>query len=447
MVPKYKSIIMLWITTIQISTQMEYVTTLIKQFQFTNLHLIGSSSEIKLPFIKSLFVSGYLLNIQSDIYKKIYHANHVTTHTIVFLNYHSNSYKEIELPKNSYSSIIIVSYNHQFEELLNTIASKTKLHQKIFLFKRKSQEIHEAYTVNNVIIKKKLGGIDFTAKKFLWEPYINSDFIKRRSDFHGAVLKGVVQFDGLNMNANSLYLENAPYFSNNDTYDVTEYTYGSYKDILLILQERLNFTTILYKRRKIVWGYVYPLSNGSYVGTGLLGDIFFKRADIAVTALWYVIDRAHYVNFLPPIQPYWSSVYIPLTDNEDGINIGTYFFPFTSHLWMTVLLTGTIFALMKLFFLRIIGSNNVRSFGFDHIWTSFSGFFGGKPAATVIDSKQFYRVTTVVSLLCGTVIWISYRSGLTAELSVTFKVYPFTDMVSFSKTNWRYICHLNSWKY
>ena len=249
------------------------------------------------------------------------------------------------------------------------------------------------------------------------------------------------------MNADSSYLKNAPYFSNNDSYEITKYTYGSYKDILLMLQEQLNFTTVLYKRREEVFGRIYPQSNGSYKGTGLIGDIFFKKADIAVTTLWYGIDRARYVNFLPPIQPYWSAVYIPLTDNEDGIDFGTYFFPFRSHLWMAVLLAGTIFALMKLFFLRIISSNNMKTFGFDHIWTSFSGFFGGKPAATVIDSKQFYRVTTVVTLLCGTVIWISYRSGLTAELSVTFKVYPFTDMVSFSKTNWRYICHLNSWKY
>ena len=412
---------------------------LIKQFQLTNLELIGSSSEIKLPFIKALFVRGHLLNIQSDIYKNIFDTNLITTSTIVFLNYNHNSSRVFKLPKNPYSSIIFVSYNHQFEELLNTIASQTKLNKKIFLFQKESKEIYEAYTVNDVVIKKKLGGINIVTNNFLWDVNVNSDFIKRRSDFHGAVLKGVVQFSGLNINANSLYLENAPYFSNNDSYDVTEYTYGSYKDILLILQEQLNFTTILYKRRKEVWGYVYPLSNGSYVGTGLIGDVFFKKADIAVTSLWYVIDRARYVNFLPPIQPYWSAVYIPLTDNEDGINIGTYFFPFTSHLWMTVLLTGTIFALMKLFFLHIIGSNNVRRFGFDHIWTSFTGFFGGKPAATPIDSKQFYRIITVVTLLCGTLIWIYYRSRLTAELAVTFKVYPFTEMVSFSKTNWRYV--------
>ena len=410
---------------------------LIKQFQLTNLELIGSSSEIKLPFIKALFFRGHLLNIQSDIYKNVFDTNLITSNTIVFLNYNNNSSRVLKLPKNPYSSIIFVSYNHQFEELLNTIASQTKLNQKIFLFKKESKEIYEAYTVNNVVIKKKLGGINIVTNNFLWDFNVNSDFVKRRSDFHGAVLKGVVQFSGLNINANSLYLENAPYFSNNDSYDITEYTYGSYKDILLILQEQLNFTTILYKRRKKVWGYVYPLSNGSYVGTGLIGDIFFKRADIAVTVLWYVIDRARFVNFLPPIQPFWSSVYIPLTENEDGINLGTFYFPFTSHIWMTLLLMGTIFASMKFCFLHFI--SNVRIFGFDHIWTSFTGFFGGKPAATPIDSKQFYRIITVVTLLCGTLIWIYYRSRLTAELAVTFKVYPFTEMVSFSKTNWRYV--------
>ena len=82
------------------------MTTLIKQFQLTNLELIGSASEIKLPFIKALFVRGHLLNIQSDIYKNIFDTNLITINTIVFLNYNHNSSEELELPKNSYSSII-----------------------------------------------------------------------------------------------------------------------------------------------------------------------------------------------------------------------------------------------------------------------------------------------------------------------------------------------------
>ena len=90
---------------------------------------------------------------------------------------------------------------------------------------------------------------------------------------------------------------------------------------------------------------------------------------------------------------------------------------------------------MKLSFLKIHG--NVKKFGFDHIWTSFSGFFGGKPSPNSIDSKSSYKTAIVATLLCGTVVWISYRAHLTAELSVLEKKYPFKDIESFSKTNWR----------
>ena len=89
----------------------------------------------------------------------------------------------------------------------------------------------------------------------------------------------------------------------------------------------------------------------------------------------------------------------------------------------------------KLLFLYI--NDNTKSFGFDYIWTSFTGFFGGTPNVTPIDSKSYYNATIFVTLLCGTVIWISYRAGLTSELSVKSKSYPFTDMMTFSKTNWR----------
>ena len=51
---KFKSIIFLW-PIIQISMQFEYITTIIEEFQLNNPYLIGSSSDIKLPLIKSLF--------------------------------------------------------------------------------------------------------------------------------------------------------------------------------------------------------------------------------------------------------------------------------------------------------------------------------------------------------------------------------------------------------
>ena len=74
-------------------------------------------------------------------------------------------------------------------------------------------------------------------------------------------------------------------------------------------------------------------------------------------------------------------------------------------------------------------------FGF--LWYSSTVYFGGKPSGTAIDSKRAYKFIVFVSLLGGIIIWISYRSFLTALLAVNIKKYPFNDMHSLSKTNWR----------
>ena len=434
MASTFKSITIL-LSIIQISIQYEYIPTIIDEFELDNLHLIGSLNEINLPLMKPLFANGVFLHISSDIHQPLQKKSN-TTSAIVFLSYHQNVTEKfhLELPDNPYFNLILISHGHQFEELLNAIAIQTKINQKIFIFKKNSQEFYEAYTVNNFVVKKKLGEIDVITNQFQWEVNINPNFIKRRSNFHGLLLKGVVQFSGLDMNANASYLVNAPYFSSNGTYEVTGFTYGLFNDVLDILQDCLNFTTVLYKRKEVAWGYIYPQPNGSYVGTGLIGDIYFGNADIAVAPLTIVIDRAIYINFLPPIKPYFSAIYIPMTDHE-GIDLDTYVRPFTSILWTIVILTGIILTMMKLLFLHM--NNNMKPFGFDYIWTSFTGFFGGRPNVTPIDSKFYYNSTIFVTLLCGTVVWISYRAGLTSELSIISKSYPFADMISFSKTNWR----------
>ena len=101
-----------------------------------------------------------------------------------------------------------------------------------------------------------------------------------------------------------------------------------------------------------------------------------------------------------------------------------------------MVIVGIIFATLKLFLLKIFHGNE-KVFGFDHIWTAFSGFLGGKPSPTPIDSNSYYRVTILVTLLCSTVVWMAYRAHLSAELAISQKKYPFYDMESFSKTNWR----------
>ena len=72
-------------------------------------------------------------------------------------------------------------------------------------------------------------------------------------------------------------------------------------------------------------------------------------------------------------------------------------------------------------------------------WTSLTACLGGKPASTTIDSMKSYKMTVFTSLLSGLVIWIAYRSHLTAELSVVINKNPFDSLEELSKTNWRLI--------
>ena len=71
------------------------------------------------------------------------------------------------------------------------------------------------------------------------------------------------------------------------------------------------------------------------------------------------------------------------------------------------------------------------------LWYSSTVYFGGEPYENAVDSKRTYKFIVFVSLLGGIIIWISYQSCLTAKLAVDIKRYPFKDMYSLSKTNWR----------
>ena len=422
-------------STFHASLQYEYVLKIIDQFSLNNPYLIGSSTDISPGLVKSLFISGHFVRSHTQINEILLKKDITATNVILFLNPQSDGKFQLQLPENYHGTLFLITHNQSFEELLHDIAIQTKIDQKVFILKKDSrQEIHEAYTINDLSVKKKLGSINLITNRFEWQRNVNSDFIKRRSDFHGIVLKAMVEFSGLDMNANSSYLVNAPYFHNNESYRVNGFTYGLFNDILEIMQDELNFTTVLYKRKEPAWGYVYPQANGSYRGTGAIGDIFFKRADLAVGPFYNVIDRARYVNYLPDIRPYLAATYIPTTI-EESINFDTYRAPFAYSLWIALAIMGTIFTTIQIFLLQF--NDVLKHFGFNTIWSSFTVFFGEKPTSSPIDTKSYYKIATTTTLLCGTVIWMSYNASWTSDLSVTTKAYPFSDMNSFSKLNWR----------
>ena len=343
-------------------------------------------------------------------------------------------YKRI-LQKIKTLTVVVIWNNVQFDKLFNLV--KLEINQEIYFFKWSTNQMFETYVINGKLIKRKLGFMDPKTLEFIWESGQNPDFFQRRSNFHGITLRGMVEFRGLNLNADPKYLQNAPFYSNNQTYLVNGYIYGLMYDILEELQNKLNFTTLLYKRKKPTWGYVYPQPNGSYIGTGMVGDIFFKRSDIIVAPLGMVYKRAIYIDYLPPVTDYLCGVYIQNSDLSEHVDLDTFVAPFSVNLWMIILLSTFITAIMKTIsmtcYQQPIGFLDWIAF----MWNSFIAIFGGKPSHTKIDSNLGYKMIVFSSLLGGSIIWICYRSSLTAELSVSLKKYPFKDMDTLSKTQWK----------
>ena len=413
--------------------QPQCIFTIIKEFNMNDPYFIGAI-ENKIQFFKFMSKTGQFLNIHSRM-EELSVNEKFTTNSIILLNSQTRYYQnQLDFPNNPNWSFLLISKDSKFEELLDTVAAQIYINQNIFILNENSYEIYEAYKINNVIVKMKLGHIDLISNNFVWQKGVIPNFIKRRSNFHGIVLNGIVGFSGLEMFAkDSRYREMVPYFQNNGTHLVNGFTDGLYHDILMTLQDRLNFTTKLYKKKKDIWGHISS-KNGTSEGIGMIGDIFFKRADIALAPFTMTIERASFVDYLPPIKPTIVGMYIPIT-NRYIFDFETYLTPFSLILWMTVAFTGVTFAAWKYLLLKI--HNRETIFGFDHVWTSFSGFVGGTPTATPIDKKPSYKTTILATMLCGTVVWIAYTARLTSELSIHKKKYPFHDMESVSKTNWR----------
>ena len=107
------------------------------------------------------------------------------------------------ISKNSKIVILLMLANDQdFNQIYENF--KVEIDQMIYFYKMSSEEIFETYFINNKHIKRKLG--DVNSNNFLWEKDIQTSFIKRRSNFHGLELKGMVEFSGYSMNANLSYL-------------------------------------------------------------------------------------------------------------------------------------------------------------------------------------------------------------------------------------------------
>ena len=90
----------------------------------------------------------------------------ITTNSIILFKSQAKYFYQLDLTKNPYWSYLLISNDTKFEEFLNTIAAHTDINQKVFILKENSHEIYEAYKINNVVVKKKLGQVNLNSNNF-----------------------------------------------------------------------------------------------------------------------------------------------------------------------------------------------------------------------------------------------------------------------------------------
>ena len=157
----------------------------------------------------------------------------------------------------------------------------TKINQDIKFVNQEDWKVYEHYKINDKIIMNELGALDDT---FQYIPKLNLRFEERRRNFHQYHLKAMTEEESPYIIFSNFSL--AEFDQQSQTYDVTKsrYTQGMYYDMFLILQETLNFTATLHKRKDGKWGPLTVFPNGTIENvTGIIESVISGFGEMIVT--------------------------------------------------------------------------------------------------------------------------------------------------------------------
>ena len=115
--------------------------------------------------------------------------------------------------------------------------------------------------------------------------------------------------------------------------------------------------------------------------------------------------------------------------------------PLSTNLWIVLIFVAIIIACFLTTLERCFGS---KEHGFclvhylKNLWVASKANFGGKSSSLIKTST--HQIILFTCLLTGSIIWMAYRASLTSELSVIVKEFPFNNLESLLKTDYRYLC-------
>ena len=296
--------------------------------------------------------------------------------------------------------------------------------------------LYEKYTINNELIQQKLG--HFVDGMYIKEKLIEQNFLKRRQNFHGCKLIATINETGKVKVEN---LKNAPYFSSNETYDVTGLVKGSYFDIWTTLQHNLNFTTVIYRRKVMKWGVPVQHPNGSIsVPDGIVKDGMDGLADILLTSLYLLHSRFLVIDYLTPIARYKGGIFTDKDSIKETFDFEVFHKPFDKWTWTTLIsssftLSISIFLISKVLNLQ---GNLKCNLNFIEIFAkSLKANLGNASLTPITNKFESLQMVIFIALITGNIIWIAYSGALLSKLIEPTFDKPFHDLKSLAESNYR----------
>ena len=281
-----QTVLLLLVFSFGKSLQFEVIKALKRNFDLNQPFIISSSKIVKDKHILKTFSNhGEYVAFKKSC-NEIPAMVKFKSNIFLIANNFQDIHAQLDCFKKNENKVFVLLGDPLFNMALNHL--KLEINQEIFLIKESTNEIFEAYFINGIQIKNKLGML--SEDEIFWESKVEPFFQKRRANFHGLKLKAFTEMSGNDIIIDSKFKDNAPYFKTNQTFLVNGYVSGLHFDILRLMENSLNFTTQLFKPKDENWGFVRNV-NGTVQGTGMVGGVFNQKADFVLSTLGLLYEE------------------------------------------------------------------------------------------------------------------------------------------------------------
>ncbi len=329
---------------------------------------------------------------------------------------------------------------------LITDMAKMDINRRIYFWDLDSNSLVEKYSINGIVVERTLAKLAKNASQVLL--LSGDNFLRRRADFQDLTLKTM----GHGVDAPFVQFPNEAVHKSvwkkkrrgNVMAELSRSQgSGSFVDTVEMLEADLNFSTRVFLRKDNFRGF--PLiKNGSFVGyTGMIGNLLFGEVDLIMTPIQHIIERYGFMAFTHGLGTLTGGLMVGSNaGNEDRAWL-TYLLPFDTQLWLLLLVNSAVAAwaikLVQLMYIHGYADTLIRLVEcWSDFWMVLFSYFGRPSSSNIWWTINSTKVLLFIIFLSGNMVFMSYKAGLTAELSVRKQILPFTDPKGMYEADYKY---------